>query len=190
MGLFSEKKRPSPTSSLDQPKYTQNYPGANGYDDEVPVTEGYDADLHVQCPAHTTERKLVRRIDLHVVPFLCILYLLAFLDRVNIANANVYGMSKQLGLTGDKYNIALVIFFVPYILFEIPSNMLLKRFKPHVWLSINMALFGFTTVMQGIVKSYSGLLATRFFLGLFETGMFPGCFYLIGGSHLQILRRA
>jgi len=43
-----------------------------------------------------------------------------------------------------------------------------------------MGLFGFTTIMQGVVTSYSGLLATRFFLGLFESGMFPGCFYLIG----------
>ncbi|KXL44021.1 hypothetical protein M433DRAFT_144625 [Acidomyces richmondensis BFW] len=123
---------------------------------------------------------MVARIDLHVIPFLCVLYLLAFLDRVNIANANVYGMSKQLNLTGDKYNVALVIFFVPYVLFEIPSNILLKHFKPRVWLSLNMFLFGFTTIMQGIVKNYSSLLATRFFLGLFETGMFPGCFYLIG----------
>lgn len=58
--------------------------------------------------------------------------------------------------------------------------MLLKRFRPHVWLSINMFLFGFTTMMQGLVQNYSGLVATRFFLGLFETGMFPGAFYLIG----------
>ena len=112
MGLFKSEKKPSPTSSLDQEKYPQNYPGATaGYGDDVPATDDYDADLHVQCPPHTTERKLVARIDWHVVPFLCILYLLAFLDRVNIANANVYGMSKQLHLTGDKYNIALVIFW-------------------------------------------------------------------------------
>ena len=77
-------------------------------------------------------------------------------------------------------NAALAIFFVPYCLFEIPSNILLKKFKPHVWLSLNMFMFGFVTIMQGIVKSYGGLLTTRFFLGLFETGMFPGCFYLIG----------
>lgn len=101
-------------------------------------------------------------------------------SRVNIANANVYGMSKELQLTGDKYNNALVIFFVPYILFEIPSNLLLKKLKPHIWLSGCMFFFGFTTIMQGLVKGYSGLLACRFFLGLFETGMFPGCFYLIG----------
>jgi hypothetical protein len=55
----------------------------------------------------------VNKIDLHVIPFLCIMYLLAFLDRVNIANANVFGLSKELDLLeGNRYNIALVIFFV------------------------------------------------------------------------------
>lgn len=84
-------------------------------------------------------------------------------------------MSKDLKLgNGNKFNTALVIFFVPYCAFDIPSNMLLKKFKPHVWLSVNMFLFGFTNMMQGFVKSYGGLLATRFFLGVFEMGMFPG----------------
>jgi len=110
------------------------------------------------------------------------MYLLAFLDRVNIANANVYGMSlpNQLNLHGNRYNIALVIFFVPYVIFEIPSNMLLKRFKPHAWLAFCMFMFGLVSICQGLVKNYGGLLTTRFFLGLFETGMFPGSFYLIG----------
>ncbi|KAF2490958.1 MFS general substrate transporter [Lophium mytilinum] len=136
----------------------------------------YDDDLGAVCPPHTTERRLVNKIDWHVLPFLCIMYLLAFLDR-----ANVFGLSEDLGIVEDnKYNNALVIFFVPYILFEIPSNMLLKKLKPHIWLPSCMFLFGLTTVCQGLVQNYSGLLATRFFLGLFETGMFPGCFYLIG----------
>ncbi|PHH85360.1 hypothetical protein CDD83_542 [Cordyceps sp. RAO-2017] len=134
------------------------------------------------CPPHTTERKLLARIDMHVVPFLCIMYLLAFLDRVNISNADLFDLSKDLnlGTTGTKFNTALVIFFVPYCIFEVPSNILLKRFRPHVWLAANMFLFGFTTMMQGLVQNYAGLLVCRFFLGLFETGMFPGAFYLIG----------
>ncbi|KAF2200482.1 MFS general substrate transporter [Delitschia confertaspora ATCC 74209] len=140
-----------------------------------------DDDLHVQCPPHTTDRRLVHRIDMHVVPFLCIMYLLAFLDRVNISNANIFGLSEELHITtGNKYNTALVIFFVPYILFEIPSNILLKKLKPRIWLSLCMFAFGFITICQGLVSSYSGLLTTRFFLGLAETGMFPGAFYLIG----------
>jgi MFS family permease len=144
--------------------------------------EGYDSDLHVPVPAHTTERRLVNRIDWRVMPFLCIMYLLAFLDRVNISNANVYGMSlpNQLNLKGNRFNNALVIFFVPYVLFEIPSNILLKRFRPHVWLSFCMFMFGLVSICQGLVHNYGGLLTTRFFLGLFETGMFPGSFYLIG----------
>lgn len=99
---------------------------------------------------------------------------------VNIANANVFYLSEDLELTGDRYNVALVIFFVPYILFEIPSNVILKKLKPRIWLSICMFAFGLVTLLQGFVQSYSGLLATRFFLGLAETGMFPGAFYLIG----------
>lgn len=69
-----DKQEPSPVSYDDKSQYPQNYPGAVGYGDEVPPTDIYDADLHVQCPAHTTERKMLMRIDLHVIPFLCILY--------------------------------------------------------------------------------------------------------------------
>lgn len=94
-------------------------------------------------------------------------------------------MSTELKLVSNEYNTALVIFFAPYILFEIPSNILLKKFKPHLWLSGCMFLFGITTVCQGLVQNYAGLLATRFFLGLFESGMFPGCFYLLSTWYLR-----
>jgi MFS family permease len=82
-------------------------------------------------------------------------------------------MSNDLHLENHEYNNALVIFFVPYILFEIPSNILLKKFKPHVWLSGCMFLFGLTTTLQGVVQNYSGLLATRFFLGVFGCSCEP-----------------
>jgi hypothetical protein len=63
------------------------------------------------------------KIDFRIIPALCVMYLLAFLDRVNISNANIFGLSTELNLTiNNRYNTALVIFFVPYILFEIPSN--------------------------------------------------------------------
>ncbi|KAM0271646.1 hypothetical protein ACHAQH_009014 [Verticillium albo-atrum] len=158
---------------------TGSLKAGNGLDPEQP-SAARTADANVQCPAHTTERKLLTKIDFHVLPFLCVMYLLAFLDRVNIANANVFGLSEELNLDGNLYNNALVVFFVPYILFEIPSNILLKKFRPHVWLSINMFAFGLVTLLQGFVQNYAGLVTTRFFLGVFETGMFPGAFYLIG----------
>jgi len=168
--FFKKEKDGQASPDLNDQKVAPQYDG--NYHEDVP-------DL-VQCPPHTTEAKLVRRIDLHVIPFLCIMYLLAFLDRVNIANAKVFGLSQDLKLTGNRYNVALVIFFVPYILFEVPSNVILKKLKPRIWLSICMFGFGLVTMLQGFVQNYSGLLATRFFLGVFETGMFPGAFYLIG----------
>ncbi len=68
---------------------------------------------------------------------------------------------------------------MPYVFFEIPSNILLKRFSPRRWLSLCGMGFGLVTVCQGLTQNFSGILATRFFLGLFECGMFPGCFYLL-----------
>ncbi|KAI1747998.1 MFS general substrate transporter [Xylaria castorea] len=125
------------------------------------------------------EGKLLRKIDLHVLPILFIVYVAAFIDRVNISSALTLGLSAELGLVGQQPNVALTIFFVPYILFEIPSNILMKRWSPRVWLSGCILVFGVITIGQGFVQSYSGLLTTRFLLGLAESGIFPGSFYLI-----------
>ncbi|KAF8537512.1 major facilitator superfamily domain-containing protein [Trichophaea hybrida] len=112
------------------------------------------------------------KIDFRILPILSLAYLLAFLDRVNIGQITLLS-------EGTQYNFALCIFFIPYILFEIPSNALLKRFKPHRYLSLCVFMFGLVGLLQGFVTNYLGLLVTRFFLGSFETGLFPGCFYLL-----------
>lgn len=67
------------------------------------------------CPPHTTEKKLMARVDAHLLPFVSLLYLLAFLDRVNVANAKSFGLVADLGLDaeGVQYNTILTIFFVP-----------------------------------------------------------------------------
>ncbi|KAK7987979.1 hypothetical protein PG989_008294 [Apiospora arundinis] len=161
------------TQPIEPPAHNTYHPGS---DDALP----YDAnELTVVCPPHTTPRKIVTRIDFHLMPFLVILYLLAFLDRVNIANARSFHLSEDLGLSTVQYSTALTMFFVPYVFFEIPSNILLKKFTPRIWLSGCVIGFGMMSIFQGLVQNYAGLLVTRFFLGLFESGMFPGCFYLL-----------
>lgn len=124
-------------------------------------------------------KKLMAKLDWHIVPAICLLYLLAFLDRVNISNASVYGMTTDIGLHGNQYNTALTVFFVPYIIMEIPSNYFLKKLNPHVWLSGCMVCFGAVTLSQGFVQNFGGLVVCRVLLGCFEAGMFPGCFYLL-----------
>ncbi|MCJ1458226.1 hypothetical protein MMC28_008597 [Mycoblastus sanguinarius] len=116
---------------------------------------------------------------------------MSFLDRINIGNAITLGLPKELHLKGNQTNAALAIFYVPYIIVEIPSNILLKRFKPHIWLSGCMITFGLVMMCQGFVQNYSGLLAARFFLGFAEAGVFPGCFYLMSMWYTreEVLRR-
>ncbi|KAK6397494.1 hypothetical protein LTR65_006471 [Meristemomyces frigidus] len=125
------------------------------------------------------EKKLLRKIDFRLIPPLWLLFMLAFLDRTNIGNARIQGMTKDLKMEGNDYNIALFIFFIPYILFEVPSNILIKRMKPSTWLSGLMFCWGIVTIGQGLVTTTGGLQAMRFLLGLFEAGFFPGCMYLI-----------
>ena len=101
------------------------------------------------------------------MPILALLYLLAFLDRGNIANAKVAGMNVDLGLTGAQYNMALTVFFFPYAVLEVPSNIVLKLMRPSLWISILMVLWGIVMTLQGIVQSYEHLIVTRVLLGVF-----------------------
>lgn len=72
-------------------------------------------------------------------------------------------------MTGTDYNVALAIFFVPYVLCEVPSNMLLAKFeRPSVYIGILIFLWGIVMTLSGVVQNFGGLVATRFFLGLFE----------------------
>lgn len=118
-------------------------------------------DTHGNNIDPVAEKKLLRKCDIRVLPPLFVLFLLAFLDRTNIGklfdidwlsttdhhegNAKIQGMTKDLDMEGrhaSRYNIALFIFFIPYILFEVPSNLILKKLAPSTWLSLIMVLWG------------------------------------------------
>lgn len=110
---------------------------------------------------------------------MAILYLISHIDRANIGNAKIEGMDKDLGLVGNQYNIASTVFFVPYIIFEIPSNMVLKKIRPSIWLPFLIVCWGIIMTCMGIVQSFSGLVACRVLLGAFEAGFFPGAVFLV-----------
>jgi hypothetical protein len=107
------------------------------------------------------EKRLLWKLDIHVVPILMFLFLLAFLDRINIGNARLQGLEKDLNMKNNDYNIALFIFFIPYILFEVPSNFLLKRIAPSWWISGIMFgwgkfYFGHRSFMDCVDANLSG----------------------------------
>lgn len=123
---------------------------------------------------HQAEKQLLRKIDKFTIPTVMLAYLLCFLDRTNIGNARLFGMEKDLGMVGNQYQIAVAVLFVPYVLIEVPSNLLLKKFRPSRWLSFIMIGWGIVSTLTGIVQSYAGLVATRVLLGLLEGGLLPG----------------
>lgn len=84
-------------------------------------------------------------------------------------NAKIEGLAEDLNLDGVQWNIVLSVFFVPYVLLEVPSNMLLKKFKrPSVYLGTLITIWGIVMTMMGVVKNFAGLLVTRILLGVFE----------------------
>lgn len=100
--------------------------------------------------------------------------LFSFIDRSNIGNANIAGLSADLALQGTQYNVALLVFYIPYIVADVPSNWLVKRFRAGVYLPVLITLWGLVCTFMGFTKSYAGLVACRALLGLFEGGILGG----------------
>ncbi|OJJ80118.1 uncharacterized protein ASPGLDRAFT_179868 [Aspergillus glaucus CBS 516.65] len=125
------------------------------------------------------EKALVRKIDLVLLPMVWIMYLLSYMDRTNIGNAKISGMETDLDLTSNQYSIALVVFFIGYVVFEVPSNMLLSRIRPSLFLSGIMALWGALTCVMGAIKNFKQLVALRAIIGCVEAGFAPGVLMVI-----------
>ncbi|KAJ5363405.1 major facilitator superfamily domain-containing protein [Penicillium brevicompactum] len=131
------------------------------------------------------ERALVKKIDLTLLPTIWIMYLLSYLDRTNIGNAKISGMEVDLRLTSNQYSIALVVFFVGYVLLEVPSNLVLGRSRPSIFLPSIMILWGALTCVMAVVKSFAHLVILRTILGCIEAGFAPGVLLLISSWYKQ-----
>lgn len=92
-------------------------------------------------------------------------------------------------MTSDEYNWCLTVFFFTYAAFEVPSNLLLKKLRPSIWLPTIMVAWGTVMTLMGIVKNYEGLLIARIFLGVTEAGLFPGVAVRLHPSQSQVLTR-
>ncbi|CAH0052262.1 unnamed protein product [Clonostachys solani] len=132
----------------------------------------------VSAQAHKTA---FRKVDYRLMPMLMALYLIANLDRANLGNAKIEGLEKDLNMKGNDYNVTNMIFFVPYILFEVPANSLLIKFqRPSTWIGMIVTAWGIVMTCSGFCQNYAGLLVCRILLGVFEAGFYPGAVYLLG----------
>ncbi|KAJ7227937.1 major facilitator superfamily domain-containing protein [Mycena rebaudengoi] len=153
-------------SSIEKEKHTSAH-----------IEDGTDA---ASSFTEAEDRALTRKVDRRLLIILGAVYAISLIDRTNISVARVAGMAKELQLTvGERYSIIGLIFFIPYIIFELPSNILLRKIGTRNHLTTITVLWGAVMLGMGFVKTWEQLAACRVLLGLLESGFFPGCVFLI-----------
>jgi MFS family permease len=133
---------------------------------DIPATRG--------IPTSAIEKSTIRKISIRIVPFVALMFFINFLDRTAISFAAPNGLESDLGLTAAQFGFASGVFFVGYILLEVPSNLALHRFGARVWLARIMVTWGIVSLLFVWVGNYPQLVGLRFLLGVAEAGFFPG----------------
>ncbi|KAJ3715352.1 major facilitator superfamily domain-containing protein [Lentinula raphanica] len=174
---LDEKARVSQVPQAETTASTTNSESAEGSFDDV--------DRDGDTSDSVLDAQLVRRIDLRLLPILTLLYLLSFLDRIIGLATHSHVSGQDLDLSAPAYNTSLALYFVAYVIFEVPSNIILKRFDPQLWLPTLTLVWGIVTVCQGLVTNQAGLFGIRFLLGATEAGLFPGVIYLFSIYYLR-----
>ncbi|AUX90227.1 MULTISPECIES: MFS transporter [Acinetobacter] len=124
------------------------------------------------------EEQTIKRISKRIIPFLIILFVMAFLDRTNIGFAALH-MNDAIGITQTIFGLGAGIFFLGYFIAEVPSNVLLHRFGARIWIARIMITWGIIAALMGLIQNGTQFIVLRFLLGIAEAGFFPGViFYL------------
>lgn len=125
-------------------------------------------------PRSSAERSAIRKVAIRLVPFVGLMFFINYLDRTAISFAGPNGMNQDLGLTAAQFGFASGVFFIGYILLEVPSNLALHRFGARVWLTRIMISWGIVSLLFVWVGNIEQLYVLRFILGVAEAGFFPG----------------
>ncbi|MBS1920506.1 MAG: MFS transporter [Bacteroidetes bacterium] len=128
---------------------------------------------------NSLEKKAIGTVTRRLLPFLMLLYLVAYLDRSNISVAALQ-MNADLGLSARMYGIGAGIFYITYIIFEVPSNVILVRVGPRRWIARIMVSWGIVAVAMAFIKTPNQLYTVRLLLGAAEAGFTPGIIYYLG----------
>ncbi|KAH8726936.1 major facilitator superfamily domain-containing protein [Phaeosphaeriaceae sp. PMI808] len=130
------------------------------------------------------EKRLLRKLDLRILPVLWILYLVNFIDRANIGNAKIQGMEKELHLVGQRFNICVWVFNLGYLVAGIPLQIVFKKYGPKS-LCVMMFCWGITVIGCGLVKRWEQLVICRLLEGIAESAYIAGAAYLIGSYYTK-----
>lgn len=151
------------------------------------LEKGRDAntDSHI---SYGDDDKLIARnalwkLDTRILPVLAVLFLCSFLDRTNVGNARLYGLEADTGMTDLQYDQGLAVFYATYVASEIPSNLILKRVSPKVWLPFLTLAWGTVAMCLGFIHNFGSFITVRALLGLTEGGLLPGMVLYLSGIY-------
>ncbi|EGX88261.1 pantothenate transporter, putative [Cordyceps militaris CM01] len=170
---------PAPSDGGPELKFVQRVGSSSDEGDSTPIDDDDVARLRASL-TREQEKKLVRRIDWHLLPLLSVLYMVKTIDAINVSNARVMdrgtprNILTELHMTSNQYNFVTLAYYIPYILAETPSNLAIKYFKPSVWQARITISWGIVLCCHAAVTNAGGLYVVRAFLGLFEAGLWPG----------------
>src|SRR5678816_921554 len=113
------------------------------------------------------EARTIRKLKLRIIPFILVLYIVSFIDRINIGFAKIE-MDKDLAINSHQFGLAVGILFIGYALFEIPSNLILHKIGARIWLARILIIWGLVSALTGLVQNMHQLYLARFLLGTAE----------------------
>ena len=119
------------------------------------------------------EARTTRKIQTRIIPFVFVLFVINFIDRINIGFAALT-LNKELALSSEQYGLLSGIFFLGYFIFEVPSNLLLHKLGARIWIARIMISWGIVALLTGFARTAAHLYVLRFLLGVAEAGFFPG----------------
>src|SRR5689334_24558223 len=125
-----------------------------------------------------TEKQAVHHVCRRILPLLFAAYFVAYIDRVNVGFAALT-MNQDLGLNAEQYGLAAGLFFAGYVVFQIPSNLLLARIGGRVWIPLLMLGWGLASLCNAWVTGPSSFYLVRLLLGIGESGLYPGLLYIL-----------
>ncbi|EUC36396.1 hypothetical protein COCVIDRAFT_31308 [Bipolaris victoriae FI3] len=125
------------------------------------------------------QKKIIRKVDFRLIPTLGCMYCVSLMDRTNLGVAMVAGMGVDLKLTGERYSIIVLLFFITYVALQPPATVVLRKFGPKLFLPSIVVLWGAVMIGFGFVKEWTALIPLRLLLGVLESGFFPGSAYLL-----------
>ena len=130
-------------------------------------------DIETDNGAMSIAARTIQKVRIRILPFVFLLFVVAFLDRINIGFAALT-MNRELGITSQQFGLIFGIFFFGYSIFEIPSNLLLHKIGARLWIARILISWGIVAMLTGFAQNVSQLYVARFLLGLAEAGYFPG----------------